>query len=165
MRTTWRLAGRGSPRRCGTRFAPGQGMKIVQWMKHPVVTVKPADSARHAREIMEKRRINQLPVVVNGRLVGIVTDRDLRDAFPSVFDAAEPGAHGRPAVTDPATIPVEDVMTAQVLTLAPDASVAEGARLMRRERVGAIPIVDAGRLVGILTRSDVLDAFAAASPG
>jgi len=56
-------------------------------------------------------------------------------------------------------------MTAQVLTLASDASVAEGARLMRRERVGAIPIVDAGRLVGILTRSDILDAFGAASPG
>ena len=139
-------------------------MKIAQWMKHPVVTVKPADSARHAREIMEQRRINQLPVVVNGRLVGIVTDRDLRDAFPSVFDAVEPVGRGHPAVTDPATIPVEDVMTAQVLTLASHASVAEGARLMRRERVGAIPIVDAGRLVGILTRSDVLDAFAA-SPG
>ncbi len=139
-------------------------MKIAQWMKHPVVTVKPADSARHAREIMEQRRINQLPVVVNGRLLGIVTDRDLRDAFPSVFDAEEHGSHGRP-VTDPATIPVEDVMTAQVLTLASDASVAEGARLMRRERVGAVPIVDAGRLVGILTRSDVLDAFGAASPG
>ncbi len=102
-------------------------MKIAQWMKHPVVTVKPADSVRHAREIMEQRRINQLPVVVNGRLLGIVTDRDLRDAFPSVFDAVEPGGHGRPAVTDPATIPVEDVMTARVLTLASDASVAEGA--------------------------------------
>ena len=136
-------------------------MKIAQWMKHPVVTVKPADSVRHAREIMEQRRFNQLPVVVNGRLLGIVTDRDLRDAFPSVFDAEEHGSYGRP-VTDPATIPVEDVMTARVLTLASDASVAEGARLMRRERVGAIPSVDAGRLVGILTRSD---AFGATSPG
>ncbi len=133
-------------------------------MKHPVITVKPADSARHAREIMEKRRINQLPVVVNGRLVGIVTDRDLRDAFPSVFDAVERGGRG-PAVTDPAAIPVEDVMTAKVLTLTSDAPVAEGARLMRRERIGALPIVDAGRLVGILTRSDVLDVFAAASRG
>jgi acetoin utilization protein AcuB len=139
-------------------------MKIAQWMKHPVITVKPADSARHAREIMEKRRINQLPVVVNGRLVGIVTDRDLRDAFPSVFDAPEPGGRGL-AVTDPAAIPVEDVMTAKVLTLTSDASVAEGAQLMRRERIGALPIVEAGRLVGILTRSDVLDAFAAASRG
>ena len=50
-------------------------------------------------------------------------------------------------------------MTSTVLTLAPAASVADAARLMRRERIGAIPIVDAGRLVGILSRSDVLDAF------
>ena len=135
-------------------------MRIDPWMKHPVITVKPQDSARHAREVMEKHRINQLPVVTDGRLVGIVTDRDLRDVFPSVFESAAPfeRRRGRPG-TDPATIPVEDVMTPNVLTLAPGAFVADGARLMRRERIGAIPIVDGGRLVGILTRSDVLDAF------
>lgn len=134
-------------------------------MKHPVITVKPQDSARHAREVMEKHRINQLPVVVDGRLVGIVTDRDLRDVFPSVFES--PGASGRrsKAGTDPATIPLEDVMTRKVLTLAPGAFVADAARLMRRERIGALPIVDGQRLVGILTRSDVLDAFVELSQG
>jgi acetoin utilization protein AcuB len=129
-------------------------------MKHPVVIVKPHDSAQHAREAMEKYRINQLPVVTDGRLVGIVTDRDLRDAFPSVFESApsfrrQRAHHG----TDPAAIPVEDVMTRDVLTLAPDAFVADAARVMRRQRIGAIPVVDGQRLVGILTRSDVLDAF------
>ena len=129
-------------------------------MKHPVITVKPQDSARHAREVMEEHRINQLPVVVDGCLVGIVTDRDLRDVFPSVFESPGPSGrrHGK-AGTDPATIPVEDVMTRKVLTLAPDAFVPDAARCLRRERIGAIPIVDAGRLVGILTRSDVLDAY------
>lgn len=131
-------------------------MTIKTWMKHPVITVKPQDSVRHAREVMEERRINQLPVVVDGHLVGIVTDRDLRDAFPSVFEAEEP-RHHRGA--EPSTIPVQDVMTANVLTLAPAASLADAARLMRRERIGAIPIVDGGRLVGILSRCDVLDAF------
>ena len=135
-------------------------MRIAAWMKHPIVTVKPHDSAQHAREVMEKHRINQLPVVTDGSLVGIVTDRDLRDAFPSVFESApsfrrQRAQHG----TDPATIPVEDVMTRDVLSLAPDAFVPDAARLMRRERIGAIPIVDGQRLVGILTRSDVLDAF------
>jgi acetoin utilization protein AcuB len=133
-----------------------EGMTIKTWMKHPVITVKPQDSVRHAREVMEERRINQLPVVVDGHLVGIVTDRDLRDAFPSVFEAEEP-RHHRGA--EPSTIPVQDVMTANVLTLAPAASLADAARLMRRERIGAIPIVDGGRLVGILSRCDVLDAF------
>ena len=135
-------------------------MTITAWMKHPVITVKPRDSARHAREVMEKHRINQLPVVVDDRLVGILTDRDLRDAFPSVFESADPFTRGTPRFgADPARLPVDNVMTPTVLTLAPTASVADAARLMRQERIGAIPIVDRGRLVGILSRSDVLDAF------
>jgi len=136
--------------------------RIDRWMKRPVVTVKPRDSIRHAREVLEQHRFNQLPVVVDGRLVGIVTDRDLRDAFPSVFETVElrePQRLRPPA--DPTTIPVEDVMTSNVLTLGPADSVAEGARLMRSERIGAVPIIDSGCLIGILTRSDVLDAFLA----
>jgi acetoin utilization protein AcuB len=140
-------------------------MTVAQWMKHPVVTAKPLDSLLHAREIMGEHRINQLPVMVDGHVVGIVTDRDLRDAFPSVFESvpepthrwrarkADPGA-------DPAAIPVEDVMTQNVLTLSPQASVVEAVHVLRRERIGAIPIVDGGRMVGILTRSDLLDALA-----
>jgi acetoin utilization protein AcuB len=134
-------------------------MKIEYSMKHPVVTVKPRDSIRHARDIMERQRVNQLPVVMDGRLVGIVTDRDLRDAFPSVFDEAAKAGRRRKLEGDPATIPVEDVMTANVLTLGREARVEDAARVMRQERIGAIPIVAGERVVGILTRSDVLDAF------
>jgi len=140
-------------------------MKIESWMKHPVVTVRPKDSARHAREAMERHRVNQLPVVVDDDLVGIVSDRDLRDAFPSVFESAEAAARHRRADTDPSTIPVEDVMTREVLTLAPSVFVVDAARLMRRARIGAVPIVDGRRLVGILTRSDVLDAFVSVTEG
>lgn len=136
-------------------------MRIAAWMKHPVTSVKPRDTALHARELMEQRRVNQLPVVVDGRLVGIVTDRDLRDAFPSVFASAESARRRRRAIeADPATIPVEDVMTHEVRTLTPEALLVDAARVMRRERIGALPIVDkGGKLVGILTRSDLLDAF------
>lgn len=135
-------------------------MSIEQWMKHPVHCVKPLDSIVHAREIMEAHRVNQLPVVVDGRLVGIITDRDLRAAFPSVFES--PTFHerkARGAATDPKTITVEMVMTPHVLTLKPGESIVNAARLMRRERLGAVPVVDCERLVGIVTRSDVLDAF------
>ena len=134
-------------------------MRISNWMKHPVHTVRPLDTLVQAREVMERYRVNQLPVVVDGRLRGIVTDRDLRDAFPSALE------HGRRRTrsphSDPAAVPVEDIMTANVLTLGPTDLVADAARVMRRERVGALPIIDGTRLVGILTRSDVLDAFAA----
>ena len=136
-------------------------MEIAIWMKHPAQTVKPLDSIQHAREIMEEHRINQLPVVANGRLLGIVSDRDLRDAFPSVFDSAGFGGHKHKPGTDPSKILVESVMSARLFTLGPKDTVVAAAQLMRRERIGAVPIVDTGRLVGILTRSDVLDAFVA----
>lgn len=135
-------------------------MNVASWMSRSVITVKPGDSARHARELMEKHRINQVPVVLDGRLVGVVTDRDLRDVFPSVFEEpemrrvrrAKPGG-------DPTTVPVHDVMAPDVFCVAPEAPLADAAQLMRRERIGAVPIVSEERLVGILTRSDILDAF------
>ncbi|MFQ5668153.1 MAG: CBS domain-containing protein [Candidatus Binatia bacterium] len=132
-------------------------------MKSHVYTVKPLDSIQHARDIMEDRRVNQLPVVVDRRLVGIVTDRNLRDAFPSVFENPPFGkSRKRPHPgMSPDQITVEMVMTPHVLTLGPKDTVTDAARLMRRERIGAIPIVDGSHLVGILARSDVLDAFVA----
>jgi acetoin utilization protein AcuB len=134
-------------------------MDIERWMKKPVQTVRPRDSILRAREIMERHRINQLPVVVNGRLVGIVTDRDLRDAWPSAFEAPRRGGERRSA-PDPKDIPVDAVMSQNVLTLRPGDSMAAAARLMRRERIGAIPILgEDDRLVGIVARADVLEAF------
>ncbi len=134
-------------------------MLIDIWMTRRVYTVKPLDSIAHAREVMAEHRVNQLPVVVDGKLLGIITDRDLRDAFPSVFESMRGDNKGKHA--DPKDIPVESVMTSQVMTLTPKNTVFEGARLMRQERVGAIPIVEGERLIGVLTRSDVLDAFMA----
>ena len=136
-------------------------MLIENWMKHDVRSIKPLDSILHARDIMESHRINQLPVLAAGKLVGIVTDRNLRDAFPSVFDAPPFGKPKAPSGANPKEITVEMVMTPDVLTLSPTTSIVEAVRVMRRERIGAIPIVDGTRLVGILTRSDVLDAFVA----
>jgi acetoin utilization protein AcuB len=134
-------------------------------MKHPVYSVRPRDSIAHARQILEEHRINQLPVVVNGEVIGIVTDRDLRDAFPSVFDVSGYPDELRKPVHDPEKLRVEEVMTQAVLTLAPDDPLADAARVMRQERVGAVPVVEGKRLVGILARSDVLEAFVAAVGG
>jgi acetoin utilization protein AcuB len=136
---------------------------IECWMKFVVHTVKPHDSVAHARALLEEHRINQLPVVVDNRLAGIVTDRDLRDAPTAVkVAAAEAGSLEMPEAT-PDRIPVEAVMTANVLTLKPTDTLEKAAALMRRERIGAVPIVEKARLRGILTRSDILEAFLAAS--
>jgi acetoin utilization protein AcuB len=134
-------------------------VEISHWMTRWVHALKPRDSLAHARELLAQHRVNQLPVVVDGKLVGIITDRDVRDAFPSVFETAAVRPKRIPAEADPRHIEVETVMTADVLTLGPQESMAAAAKLMRQERVGAVPIVEGGRLVGIITRSDILRAF------
>lgn len=129
-------------------------MQIAEWMARNVVTLRPRDTLDRARALMSERRINQIPVTLDGRLVGIVTDRDLRDAFPSPLE--EDVEH-----LDARRVAIETGMTTNVITMAPTDSVEEAARLMRRERIGAVPIVEQGHLVGVLARSDVLDAFGA----
>jgi len=135
-------------------------VKIKDWMNSPVQTVKPRDTVAHARELLERHRINQLPVVRDGALVGLVTDRDLRNASPSAAEQAAVDLGRMPApIIDPSKIAVETVMTEKVFYLGPEDSLEDAVRVMRRERFGAIPVVDRNRVVGILTRSDVLDAF------
>jgi acetoin utilization protein AcuB len=134
-------------------------VKIKDWMNTPVHTVKPRDSVAHARTLLERHRINQLAVVVDGALAGIVTDRDLRNASPSAAEQAAADLGRIDAIADPAKITIESVMTEQVFSLGPDDTVEDAVRVMRRQRFGAIPVVERGRVVGMLTRSDVLDAF------
>jgi len=134
-------------------------VRVRSWMKQPVVGVKPRDSAAQARALMARHRVNQLPVFRGPQLVGIVTDRDLRDAFPSLAEAVIRSRRRLPEGADPNAIPVEDVMTHEVLTVEPDTPLEDAARLLRRERIGALPVVSAGSVVGIVTRSDLLEAL------
>jgi acetoin utilization protein AcuB len=130
--------------------------RVGSWMHSPVRVVRPHDPVDRARELCERHRVNQLPVVIDGRLVGIVTDRDLRDAFPSVAEeAADPIAAHRLT----ALLPVEEIMARAVVTVGEQDGIDLAAAVMRRERIGALPVVRDGRLVGILTRSDLLAAL------
>lgn len=130
-------------------------MQVSQWMTKQVFTVKLLDTIRTARQLMAEHRINQLPVVKGDKLVGIVTDRDIRDAYPSSMQS-----HRGQAVDEFAdSHTVEEVMTFNVTSVSPDTSLKEAAALLRRHRIGALPVVEKGKLVGILTRSDVLDSL------
>ena len=134
------------------------GLLVRDWMRaHPLV-VRPKDSIAHARAICEEHRINQLPVVANRTLVGIITDRDLRDAFPSVADQAR-DPHAAQVTTAATT--VENVMSPRVLTVDETETVAHAAGIMQDERIGALPVLKGPELVGILTRSDLLRALVA----
>jgi acetoin utilization protein AcuB len=145
-----------------SKRAGNYNSRVEYWMKMPVMTVKPRESVAHARALMEEHRINQLPVMFNGKLVGIVTDRDLRDATNAMQTSARvAGAQFASEDASPEMIPVEAVMSTNVFVIRPADTMQKAATLMRRERIGGLPVIDRGRMVGILTRSDVLAAFVA----
>jgi acetoin utilization protein AcuB len=106
---------------------------------------------------MRERGIRHLPVLDSARrLVGIVTDRDLRHV---VLDAAVHGVVAAAACDD---VPVREVMTWGVVTVRPTSELREAASIMRERRLGALPVVDgAGEVVGILTERDLIDALQA----
>jgi acetoin utilization protein AcuB len=132
-------------------------MRVERRMKHDVVTVRPTDSFLRAMDLIRGRGIRHLPVVEGRQVVGIVTDRDIRQASAS-----------------PATLlsvqelhyllhkmPVADIMTKPVITIGPDDTVEEAARLLLKHRIGGLPVVRDGELVGIITETDILEAFLA----
>jgi len=122
-------------------------------MTTPVITVEVVDSIARARRLMAEHRINQLPVLDQGKLVGIVTDRDLRDAYPTSLVIDRTKEIDRFAET----YTVEEVMTHNVITVRPQTSLETAVRLLRRHRIGSLPVVEKGELVGIITRSNALD--------
>jgi len=129
-------------------------MLVQDYMTRKVVSMKPLDNARDARELMSRLRFQQLPIVARGKLVGIVTDRDLRDAFP----AATISHLGSQIDEFTRKITLESLMSSNVLTVEPRTPIADAAEILRGNRIGALPVVEAGKLVGILTRSDILKA-------
>ena len=119
-------------------------MLIKRRMVTSVVTVDLEEQVGQARHLLETHRIRHLPVVQADRLVGIVTDRDLR-----VAEAMAPEGAGRP---------VGEFMTASVITVGPDTTVEQAAMLMADNKIGGLPVLDAeDRLVGIITESDIVD--------
>ncbi|HWP57687.1 MAG TPA: CBS domain-containing protein [Candidatus Acidoferrales bacterium] len=128
-------------------------LKVSDWMSKKVLTVEPFDSIATARRIMAKNRVNQLPVLDGDRLVGIVTDRDIRDAYPTSMMIHRTKEIDRFANS----YTVEAVMTFNVITVGPDTPLAHAVSLLRRHRVGSLPVMEKDRLVGIITRSDILD--------
>jgi acetoin utilization protein AcuB len=129
---------------------------ISGWMSTSVYTVKPKDPLVDAFELMRVHRIRHVPVVDKGHLVGIVSDRDLRQAMPARSKLVEGHiAYGKALMETS----VEKVMTRKPITIAVDASLDEAAEIICREKIGALPVVDDDKLVGIISAEDLLWAF------
>ena len=120
-------------------------------MTREVVVLSPETSAGEALALCRERRIRHLPILEAGRLVGIVSDRDLRSAAPGLGDPARASALEK--------IRVSEVMTRDVVTTRPDDPIEEAANRMREKRIGCLPVMEDERLVGILTSSDVMEAL------
>jgi len=120
-------------------------------MTREVVTLSPQDTAKAALALCRERRIRHLPVLEGGKLVGIVSDRDLRSSTPALGDPARAAALEE--------IRVGDVMARDVVTVLPGDPIEQAANTMRERRIGCLPVVESGELVGIITASDVMDAL------
>jgi acetoin utilization protein AcuB len=127
-----------------------------EWMTSKLHTIGPKDSVDQARALLRTHRINQLPVVSEGKLLGIVTDRDLRGPGLTAAGATVPSKNG--AKVHGKRL-IESVMTHPAIALAPHSTLINAAEVMRQQRIGALPITDGGRPVGIVTRSDILEAL------
>jgi acetoin utilization protein AcuB len=138
------------------KVTPKRAMSVRDRMTRKVATIRPEATLRAAAALMRDRKVRHLPVVDDmGRLVGIVTDRDLRQALFAPGVLAE--RTDLPAILDALT--VGDVMIRGVVSVRAVTTIREAARVMHERRLGALPVVEGGRLVGILTETDVLRAF------
>ncbi|WP_027718117.1 CBS and ACT domain-containing protein [Desulfovirgula thermocuniculi] len=130
-------------------------MFVRDYMTTSPITIGPGVPILDALEVMRKNKIRHLPVVDRGRLVGIVTERDLLTVSPS------------PATTLSifelnyllSKMEVKEVMKTNPITVAPDCTIEKAALLMREHRIGCLPVMEGDNLVGIITQNDILDAL------
>ncbi len=134
-------------------------MKIREIMSHPVITVPPGLPIKHVAAILVEKRISGVPVVDDeDRLLGIVTEADL---LPMETEP-DPRSHilHSPPRQEPLPTTAEEAMSHDVISLNPDADVAEAARVMLERHVKRIPIIAGGQVVGIVSRRDILKVLA-----
>lgn len=130
-------------------------MYVKQFMTSQVFTVSPEDNVADTMALMREKKINRLPVIQKGKLVGIVTDGDLREVSPS------------PATTLSifelnylvAKTKIKDVAVKKVITCSPDTKIEDAAVLMRDHGIGSLPVLENDKLVGIITETDIFDTF------
>jgi CBS domain-containing protein len=120
------------------------------------ITIDPEMPMLQARQRMADARIRHLVVVDDARVVGIVTDRDIRLNLPSPATSLSVWELNYLL----AQLTVGGVMSKTVIVVEPDRPVAEAARIMMDHKIGALPVVEEGRLVGIITESDFVRAMA-----
>ena len=117
-------------------------MEIANWMSRSPACISPNDTLAAAKKLMDAGRFRRLPVVENDKLVGIITERDLRQHW-GYLDSTK----------------VNAAMTSDPVTVTPRNTAEEAAHLMLQHKIGGLPVVDNRELVGILSTSDLIRAL------
>jgi acetoin utilization protein AcuB len=144
-------------------------MTVKDAMTRNPITIDPDAPLATAMATMTERQVRHLPVVDDqGRLVGMITDRDLRNAAfsPALAEYLSRGAQRRlrGLAETFEEMRVRDAMTWGVVTTSPQAPLAQAAAIMAEGRFGSLPVVEGGKLIGLVTERDVLKALAATLP-
>ena len=125
-------------------------------MSRKVVSISPDDTLRIVHDIMELGRVRHIPVVRRGELVGVVSQRDLLQASLS-------NVIGIPSEDQDLFlegVSISQVMSAPPVWIGPEGSIQEAARIMAESKIGCLPVVEGGKITGIVTETDVLRYFA-----
>ena len=130
-------------------------MLIGERMSHPVITVAPSMSIIEALELLKREKIRRVPVVKNGKLVGIVSDHDLFHATPSQATTLSIWEMNYML----SKITVESVMSPNVITVDVDTPIEDAARIMADNKIGGLPVTRDGKLAGIVTETDIFKLF------
>jgi acetoin utilization protein AcuB len=129
-------------------------MLVRNWMSKNVVAVEVDESMQQAINLMKEHSIRLLPVLKKGKLVGVVTDRDLKRASPS--DATTLDVHELLYLI--AKIKIKDVMTKKPITVPPDFTVEEAAEVLLKNKISGVPVTDdKNHVVGVITQQDLFN--------
>lgn len=141
---------------CGTKLPAGipawlRQLTVKQVMTADPVTLGPEDTLMRAVEVMRQKGIRRIPIVVADTLVGLLAEGDLKRAQPSALSDSQEEFNRVMEGT-----PVSRIMIQSPITVSEDALLADAAQTLHNSKFGALPVVRDGRLVGILTDTDIL---------
>ncbi|HXG52406.1 MAG TPA: CBS domain-containing protein [candidate division Zixibacteria bacterium] len=130
----------------------GRARVVREIMMGSPVTLRPEDTLDLASDLISLGRIRHIPIVEEGRLVGLLSSRDLLGAAASAIFGLKP--RSRSALLK--TVRIKDVMKKNVITVRPDTPIKDAARLMAEKKIGCVPVMDEGTLIGLVTTTDIL---------
>ncbi len=130
--------------------------KVIHWMSTNLVTIDPQTTLPEAYKLMKKFDIRRLPVIDFGKLVGILTLGDIREARPSQVTSISIYELNYLL----SQLKIERVMSANPITVSSEATIGQAAKLMYDHKIGCLPVIENERLIGLITESDIFRVIA-----